>query len=105
MIDIDDEEITVPQDKRELEIEFTHNSHIRDTYFGIIAWHYLERSSPKGYSYGALYISSDFNQLSIAKYAYEYLEDGSIRGSWRAHNGLMVTAPAQSREVGIDIFI
>lgn len=91
-IDIEeDEEIPIPYEERELTIRF------RD-YRGSFDY---GRFISGSYLYGTIYINSDFTELTIAKYT-PHPED-SNRGGWNSGDGLMISAPASSREEALHI--
>lgn len=93
-IDIEDEYIPIPIDKRELNINFNNN-------MGTINYHILHQGAPLSFSYGLIFINNNFEQFTIAKWSID--ANDSSRGSWRMDNGLLITAPAKNRDEALEI--
>lgn len=91
-MDIEEEgEIPIPYDKRELTIRLSDQS-------GIIS--YFDHGF-KSHFYGSIYINSDLTELTIAKYTPH--PENPNRSGWNGRDGLMISAPASSREEALHI--
>ncbi|WP_042164664.1 hypothetical protein [Paenibacillus gorillae] len=93
-IDISGEDIPVPEKYRKLEIKLQRDGS------GVIIYHYNDKGLPVIYSYGTLYASSDFSEVTIAIFD---RQEHSSSGVWTAEDGLMFSAPSNSREEALSI--
>jgi len=95
IIDVEGENIPVPSDQRKLEIKFQENG------AGPIVYSYNDNGSPVTYSYGTLYVNTDFSEVTIATSAKDAAD--ASKGSWTAEDGYMITAPAGDREEALKL--
>ncbi|MFN7253395.1 MAG: hypothetical protein ACK4M9_21880 [Anaerobacillus sp.] len=99
-IDIEGEDIPVPLEERTLELVFNDNI-FKDDYFASIVYSSVKNAVPRLYSYGFIFINKDFTQLTIVKFNKDNGED--FGGTWSAYDGLMITAPVDTREQALSI--
>ncbi|GGG83655.1 hypothetical protein [Paenibacillus radicis (ex Gao et al. 2016)] len=93
-IDISGDDNPVPKEHRKLEIKLQRDGS------GIIIYNYNDKGIPVMYSYGTLYTNSNFSEVTIAIFD---RKEQSSSGSWRAEDGLMFSAPANSRDEALAI--
>jgi hypothetical protein len=94
--------IPVPEESRETTILFDKNG------YGPIMYGYFETSSsgvvmPRTYSYGVLFVNSDFSSVTYLKMRVVIAKDGSTGGEWNGGDGLMFAGPATTREQALMI--
>jgi hypothetical protein len=94
-INIEGENIPVPEDQRELEINFQPDG------AGHIVYGYFENGRPGTYSYGTLYVNKDFSKVTVATFEKDGVDRSS--GSWTSEDGFMITAPAGNRAEALKI--
>lgn len=95
-IDIEGEEINVPQDQRELVIRFYRGNN------GVVVYTYIENGLPKIHQYGTMFVNHDFSKVTLLVTDKIYNE-GNESGSWAAENGQMISAPANNRTAALSI--
>lgn len=93
-IDIEGENIPVPEENRELELRFSKQGETQ------LFYRYFNNGSIKQFLYGILFINKDFSKIAIMKY--QRNPDGN-GGSWNGGDGYMISAPAQNREEALEI--
>lgn len=93
-INLEGEEIPVPQNERDLVLNF-HNELNSEIIFS-----YIEDGQPFMYSYGSIFINKNFSKESISVYDKNH---DNTKGTWVADNGLMIAAPASNREQALKI--
>ncbi|KAB8135731.1 hypothetical protein F9U64_10675 [Gracilibacillus oryzae] len=95
-LDIKGEEIPVPQNEREITLNFELGNYSPIYYF------YSTRVNgdytPQIHNYGTIYTNKDLSQLTIMKLKHE-----GDNGWWNGSEGLMVTAPAQTRKEAMEL--
>jgi hypothetical protein len=89
-IDLEGENVPVPEESRKLSISFP------DGNDGQITYHTVESGVLRMYSVGTVYINRDMSRMTIGLYQ-EDKHDAS-RKSWSGSDGMMISAPADSRE-------
>ena len=93
VIELEGEDLPVPQSQRQLELHFFKE------FFAVFIYPYVENGRPFHHIVGTLYLDKDFTKATIT--LLEKQEDQ--RESWNGTNGLMITAPASNRREAIDI--
>lgn len=86
-IDIEGEEMPVPEEFNELTIKFPNN----DGWGTIVYTGIRENGLPFTYGYGSIFINHNMSQVTI------------LKGSWTADNGDMFAGPAKNRKEAIQI--
>ncbi|GGO03655.1 hypothetical protein [Saccharibacillus kuerlensis] len=66
---------------------------------GFITYDYRDDTGPNLTTYGVMYVDPSFRQVAIG--IFEETEGGGQ--GWSSGSGLMVTAPAENRQQGLDI--
>lgn len=94
-IDLEGYPPPVPEENRRLSISFDKR------HSGLVVYHTVKDGNLIGYSLGILHINDDMSQVSVSLYK-EDPKDPS-RKSWSGDDGLMISAPAQSREEALDL--
>lgn len=91
IVELEGEELPVPQNQRQLELKFYKE-------FGaVIIYAYNDRGAPRFHSVGTIYFDKHFNNATIA-----LLEPKENTGSsWSAADGLMITVPATNRQEAV----
>jgi len=91
IVELEGEELPVPQNQRQLELKFYKE-------FGaVIIYAYNDRGAPRFHSVGTIYFDKHFNNATIA-----LLEKKDNTGSsWSAADGLMITVPATNRQEAV----
>ncbi|GAA0302151.1 hypothetical protein GGQ92_002299 [Gracilibacillus halotolerans] len=77
ILDIEDEELPVPKDERNVTIKFDEYNR------GVIVYTGFRNGVPYTHSYGSIFVNHDFTKITIQK------------GSWDGEEGYMITAPAK----------
>lgn len=92
IVELEGEEMPVPQNQRQLELKFYKE-------FGaVIIYAYNDRGAAKHHSVGTIYFDKHFNNATIA-----LLEQKENTGSsWSAADGLMITVPATNRQEAVN---
>lgn len=93
-IDIEGENIPVPEENRKLELRFSKQGETQ------LFYRYFDNGSFKQFLYGILFINKDFSKIAIMKY--QRNPDGH-GGGWNGGDGYMISAPAQNREEALEI--
>lgn len=95
------EQIPVPQDQRKVEIRFSNDG------WGLIAYPYFifdERGATKDsniYQSHSIFANKDFSQVTLLLKTPDQQSDsegGNPQSVWNSENGLMLSAPASTRE-------
>ncbi|XEC94193.1 hypothetical protein AB6A23_23205 [Paenibacillus tarimensis] len=95
-IDIEGEEIPVPENQREIKVEFGMTGG-----YGIMTYGYFEDGEPHIFSYGSLFINEDISKIAIGLLG-KNMSDAERRG-WSSADGYMLTAPARDRTEGLEV--
>ncbi|MGM0884055.1 MAG: hypothetical protein ACQEXQ_23840 [Bacillota bacterium] len=95
-IDIEGEDIPVPENQRELEINFYKENN------GVIVYSYIENGNPKLYQYGSIFTNSDFSKVTMLVTDKVNI-DGNEGGVWKVENGQMISVPAKNRAESISL--
>jgi len=95
VIDIEGEDIPVPEEMRELKITFRKDGE------GQMLYRLYENGTVKHFSYGSIFINEDLSQMAIMKYSKENSDGPS--GSWNSGNGYMIAAPALNRDDALEV--
>lgn len=93
VIELEGEEVPVPQSQRQLEL------HFYKEYQAVLIYPYFENGKIYHHLVGTLYLDRDFTKATIALLE----KKDNQQGSWDGTNGLMVTAPASNRREAIEI--
>jgi hypothetical protein len=91
-LDLEGELISVPNDQRELEINFGKNLQ------GGIIYAYYQDAIPKTYAYGGIFINKAFNKVTIF-----VNETDKSNSASNFENGYMISAPAHTRNEALII--
>ncbi|WP_028612564.1 hypothetical protein [Paenibacillus harenae] len=94
IVDIEGEELPVPENQRQLTIPLDNNRS------GWVVYHYVEDAHPKHYSYGMIYTTDDFRKVTIS--IHEQSGQDESKG-WNGEDGYMLSTPASSREEALRI--
>jgi len=101
IVQIVGEQIPVPQDQRKVEIHFSKDG------WGVIAYPYFiygERGAIKDtniFQSHSIFANKDFSQVTLLLRAPDQQsdsEDGNSQTAWNSENGMMLSAPASTRE-------
>jgi hypothetical protein len=90
-VDLKGEEIPVPEDARDVTVNFNHG-----TNFGVVVYGWFPNGTARTRALGILHVSDDFSAVAIQFYEYE--DNG---GSWTSGDGLIIAAPASNREEAV----
>jgi hypothetical protein len=93
-INIEGETLPVPEDQREITVQFDANGQ------GIISYVYFDDGRPGVYAYGAIFINDDISKVSISAFGKDTHDN---REGWTAADGFMITAPARDRTEALNI--
>lgn len=77
ILDIEDEELPVPKDERNVTIKFDNDDR------GVIVYAGFRKGVPYTHSYGSIFVNEDLTKITI------------LKGSWDGEEGYMITAPAK----------
>lgn len=94
VIDIEGENIPVPEENRELELRFSEHGEAQ------LFYRYIKSGNFKQFLYGIIFINNDFSKIAIMKYQANPDDNG---GGWNGSNGYMISAPAQNRDEALKI--
>ncbi|WP_337100044.1 hypothetical protein [Paenibacillus sp. YIM B09110] len=92
-VDIEGEELPVPENQREIVINFYKGRN------GVLAYPYNKDAMPYIYMVGQIYINRDFSRAAIAVLD----KQQGDQGQWSGENGLMIAVPAANRSDALNI--
>ena len=96
-IDIEGDELPVPDEYRSLKLKF------RETGVAEMLYVYNENGTPKHYPYGSIYINKNFSRFTIMKNEITKTPSNQTVGSWSGEDGTMISAPAHTRVEALQI--
>ena len=95
-ITIECEEIPVPENQRQLEINLSKDLS------GIMHYPYMEDGVINPFFYATIFVNRSFSVATFTVYDWD-LEEGNQEGSWSGDNGLMISVPASDRSEAMSI--
>lgn len=85
VFDIEDEDLLIPKEERNVTIKFKDDGH------GVIVYGGFTNGKPYIHSYGSIFANHDFTKITI------------LKGSWNAEDGYMITTPAKNHSEALTI--
>ena len=95
-ITIEGEEIPVPENQRQLEINLGKDLN------GVMLYPYMEDDIIQHFLYGTIFVNRSFREVAITVMD-QYSAEGNQGGNWSGDDGLMISVPASDRAEALRI--